>query len=71
MKMFHTFLALILSVLVLSGCSSCPCKKNAVAAPVSEAPVAVAAAVVPEAAQEAAPAIPEPVEEKIPAAVLK
>ncbi len=71
MKMSHKFLALFLSTLVLSGCSSCPCKKNALEAPVSEAPKAVAAPVVPEVAQEAAPAIPEPVEEKIPAAVLK
>jgi PBP1b-binding outer membrane lipoprotein LpoB len=71
MKMSHKFLALLLSTLVLSGCSSCP-KKNAAATPAPAIPEAIAAPAAPAAVQESAPAMPEePAEEKVPAAVLK
>jgi PBP1b-binding outer membrane lipoprotein LpoB len=75
MKMSHKFLMLVLLTLVLSGCATGPCKKNAAETAAPEKTEAVATPVVPEVVQETAPAAPvtpeEPAEEKIPAAVLK
>lgn len=67
MKMSHKFLSLLLSTLVLSGCSTCPCSKKAESqAPLVE-PVAVNAAPAPVVS---APAV-EPVADEVPVSVRK
>ena len=66
MKATIRFSALLLSTLVLAGCSSCPCKKNAAEAPVA-APV-VAAPVVTPVVKAPAPVVAEPATASIPAA---
>ena len=66
MKMSHGPLVLLLLTLALSGCSSCPSKKNAAETPAPVTAQVVAAPVAPVVAQ--APAPVEPAEESIPAA---
>jgi PBP1b-binding outer membrane lipoprotein LpoB len=69
MKMFQGSFVLLLLTLALSGCSSCPCKKNTVETSVPEATQVVAATAAPVVAQ--APAPVESAEESVPAATRK
>ncbi len=73
MKKSFGFLALLLSMLVLAGCSTCgkncTCQKAPAAAPVAVAPVVAAPAAAPAPAPVAAPVTRTP--EQIRAAVSK
>jgi len=74
MKTSIKLFALLLSTLVVSGCGSCPCKKNAAETPVIPAPKVVAAPVVAKVAQQPVAVKVTPVAPKknhIPAAVMK
>ena len=68
MKTWIKFFALSLSVMVLAGCSSCPCKKKTD----TVQPVMVPAApVVVQAPAPVAPVVATPVADKVPAAARK